>query len=164
MRFLTLFILLAIFSCKNKPAQKDLTWNEVFPEDPIGPTQSSTDSTNGTYNPYVFTDTVLVSINAVDFAAVMKAKPNMPILDIRSEAQFKTGHIWRANCFDPDAKDFDARISGLSRTQEYAVYCQAGNRSFDVATEMKRLGIHRIYHLQKGLNFWGEAGQALQLK
>ena len=159
MRFLTLILLLAIFSCKNKPAEKELTFRDVFPEE--GTVDSS--KPNGS-SPYVFTDTVVVSINAKDFTAVLKLKPNMPIFDLRSEAKFKTGHIWRSVCLDPNDKNFHDHLSGMGRTQEYAVYCQDGSKSMEVAEEMKRQGFMRIYHLQKGLNYFGESGQALQLK
>ena len=155
MRFLTMVLLLAAVSCKNS------TSGDAAADS--APT-AVPDTTKPAGLPYVFTDTVLVSLGAKDFAAVLKAKPNIPILDLRSEALFKTGHVWRSVNMDPADKDFDARIASFGRNQEYAVYCQSGDKSFKVAEEMKRLGFLRIYHLQRGLNFWGESEQALQLK
>ena len=158
MRFLTLILLLATFSCKNKPADNDTSWESLVPD------EVNVDTTKGSGYPYVFNDTVLVSINAKDFAAVLKAKPNVSILDFRPEADFKRGHVWRSVCMDPYDKNFLTHLLGLGRNQEYAVYCQSGGKSLEIAEEMKRQGFFRIYHLQKGLNFWGESGQALQLK
>lgn len=157
MRFLTIVLLLAAVSCKNNPSTGSAT-------NPDAGAAGVSDTTKPAGLPYVFMDTVLVSLGAKDFAAVLKAKPNMPILDLRSEVLFKTGHVWRSVNMDPADKDFDARIASFGRNQEYAVYCQSGEKSFKVAEEMKRLGFLRIYHLQRGLNFWGESGQALQLK
>ena len=157
MRFLTLFLFLAIFSCKNKPAENDNSWMDYGPQDAV------VDTTSKGYG-YTFNDTILVSINAADYAAVLKLKPNMPILDLRPESEFKKGHVWRSVSMDANDKDFSKRLAGLGRNQEYAVYCQMGEKSMEVAEEMKRLGFMRIYHLQRGLNYWGESGQALQLK
>ncbi len=159
MRFLTLLLLLAIFSCKNKPANNDNSWMDYGPQDAV-----TRDSSGDSGYAYTFTDTVLVSINAKDFAAVLKVKPNMPILDLRPEADYKKGHVWRSVSMDAYEKDFMKRLLAMGRNQEYAVYCQTGEKSMEVAEEMKRQGFFRIYHLQKGLNYWGESGQALQLK
>jgi rhodanese-related sulfurtransferase len=159
MRFLTIFFLLAIFACKNKPAQNDNSWMDYGPQDAV-----TADTSGNTGYAYTFTDTILVSINAKDYAAVLKEKPNMPILDLRPESDFKKGHVWRSVSMDANDKDFMKRLLGMGRNQEYAVYCQTGQKSLEVAEEMKRQGFMRIYHLQKGLNFWGDSGQALQLK
>jgi rhodanese-related sulfurtransferase len=156
MRFLTLLLLFAAFSCKNKPSDANTEGGEKDPFEQVDTTKSSF--------AYTFTDTILVSLGAKDFAAVCKSKPNMPILDIRSEKEFKAGHIWRAVNIDMKDKDFQRRIAGFGRNQEYAVYCQYGFDSQQVAEDMKRMGFFRIYHLQKGLSSWGDSGQALQLK
>lgn len=156
MRILTISLLVAtLIACKNKPSAEETTWRELLPD-----TTQATPQTAA----ITFTDTILVSIRAKDFAAVLKEKRNMPIFDFRSAEQFKRGHIHRAINMDPADKDFNRKISALSRNSEYAVYCQTGAKSFEVAEDMKRLGITRIYHLQNGLMNWGEAEQALQLK
>ena len=156
MRIFTISLLfIALFACKNKPTAEETSWRELVPDEPITTPQT---------NAITFTDTILVSIRPKDFAAVLKEKPNMPILDFRSPELFKRGHVWRSINMDPADKDFKKKISALSRNSEYAVYCQTGTKSFEVAEEMKRLGVVRIYHLQTGLMNWGESGQALQLK
>lgn len=94
---------------------------------------------------------------------MIKSKPNMPILDLRSPDMFAKGHIWRSTNMDANDKDFMRRISGLGRNQEYAVYDEFGDKSLEVAEEMKKLGFMRIYHLQKGLFTWGDTGVPLQL-
>lgn len=155
MRILTLLFLIALIACKSK--------NPVSSGEGPSTTQDTT-SAKSYPSPYVFTDTILVSLAPKDFYAVTKIKPNMPILDLRPESAYKIGHIWRSVNMDPDAKDFDRRLAGFGRTQEYAVYCQNGEHSFKVAEQMKKMGFKRIYHLQKGLTNWGDTGQALQLK
>lgn len=161
MRFLIVLLIgFAAFACKNKPSAEDTSWRELLEDTTLNPSPP----TNNSPSPYVFTDTILVSIHAKDFAAVLKEKPNMPILDLRTPEEYKRGHVWRSNNMNMLDKDFDRNLSSLSRTQEYAVYCQFGDKSFEVAEKMKRLGFKRIYHLQKGLMNWGESGQALQLK
>ena len=159
MRFLTILMLLAALSCKNNSTDTSASTNNVD-------STAISDSSKTARKPYVYTfmDTILVSLGARDFAAVTKLKPNMPILDLRPESQFKQGHIWRSVNMNPDSDDFYARIASFGRDQEYALYCQFGNESLKVAEEMKAMGFLRIYHLQRGLTNWGETGQALQLK
>jgi rhodanese-related sulfurtransferase len=155
MRVLTLILLLAIFSCQSKSSES---------QNPDTAASSDTSSAKSTRSPYVFMDTILVSIGPKDFDAVTKSKPNMPVLDLRSEASFKAGHIWRSVNIDFNDPNFYPRIASFGRNQEYAVYCQTGEVSYRVAEEMKKMGFLRIYHLQKGLVNWGDSGQALQLK
>lgn len=157
MRFLTIAILFVLFSCKNTPADGSSAQSGTD-----AAAQSDTSTAKG--YAYTFNDTVLVSIGAKDFAAVTKLKPNMPIIDVRTEAEFKAGHIWRSVNMDASDPNFGPRIASFGRDQEYAVYCQTGNISFMVAEQMKKLGFKRIYHLQRGLLHWGDTGQALQLK
>jgi rhodanese-related sulfurtransferase len=151
MRFLLLALLLAAFACQNQPSSGT-----------VG--AETSDSTKTSRYIYTFTDTILVSLAAKDYYAVIKSKPNLPILDLRSEDSFKRGHIWRAVSFDASAPDFAARLNGFGKEQEYAVYCSDGFLSLKVAEDMKKQGFYRIYHLQKGLVDWGDSGQALQLK
>lgn len=149
MRFLIPLFILAIIACKTKSSDQTAD-------------SSKADSLKAPTYKYTFEDTILVSLYARDFHAVTKSKPNMPILDIRSEAKFNSGHIWRAVSLDQNAKDFDRRLASFGRNQEYAIYCQDGRNSFKVAEEMKKMGFYRIYHLRHGVNNWGESGQALQ--
>jgi rhodanese-related sulfurtransferase len=149
MRFLTLFILIAVVSCQNPSSTGDTSANGA-----------DTVKTS----PYVFTDTILVSIYPKDFVAVLKEKTNLPIIDLRTPKEFATAHIWRSTNINSMEPNFMDQIARLGRDQEYAVYCQFGEISFKVAEDMKRLGFKRIYHLKTGLNNWNESGQALQLK
>ena len=167
MRFLTLILIIAAFACKNKPADNGMSQelrNDLLGIDTAQSSATAVQDTQNSKSPYVFMDTILVSLGAKDFAAVTKSKPNMPILDLRPENLYKIGHVWRSTHLDANGPDFNKTLAGLSRTQEYAVYCMTGEVSLRVAEEMKRMGFMRIYHLQKGLVTWGESGQALQLK
>ncbi len=160
MRFLILILLVAAVACKNENTQKGLS-----PE--LREALGVNDTTGSAQTPgsaYVFTDTILVSLGAKDFAAVSKSKPNMPVLDLRTLAEYNRGHVWRSTHFDAADPGFAAKLAKLDRTSEYAVYCKDGFKSLEVAEAMKKMGFKRIYHLQKGLFSWGESGQALQLK
>jgi rhodanese-related sulfurtransferase len=157
MRFLTIVLLFVLVSCQNNPADSGAAQTG---DSAVSPS----DTSQKTGYAYTFNDTILVSLGAKDFAAVIKLKPNMPILDVRGDDEYNAGHIWRSVHMDASDKNFDYRIASFGRQQEYAVYCQSGSVSFRVAEKMKQMGFKRIYHLQKGLLNWGETGQALQLK
>ena len=148
MRILLPFLILFVFACKN---------------DKQSDTANQDTTADTTAFKYEFRDTTLVSIYARDFLAVIRSKPNMPILDVRTEAEFDRGHIWRAVCFDVSDPIYRTRLAGFGKDQEYALYCKSGQISFKVAEEMKRMGFLRIYHLRNGLNDWGQTGQALQI-
>lgn len=109
-------------------------------------------------------DSSVVSVRAIDFYELTKAKPNMPIIDVRTPEEFKSGHIFRAVNIPFTDPNYMNRIAALSRTQEYGVYCAVGNLSLELAENMKNLGFMRVYHLKGGLFTWGEAQQALQIK
>jgi len=84
MRFLTIVLLFALVSCKNTPADSN--------SDQSGADAAASSDTSKTRGyAYTFNDTILVSIGAKDFAAVTKLKPNMPIIDVRTEAAYKAG-------------------------------------------------------------------------
>jgi rhodanese-related sulfurtransferase len=136
--------LIYLFACKNNPAGE----------------QNGVVKTEQTAAPI---DSSVVSVRSIDFYELTKAKPNMPIIDVRTPEEFKSGHLYRAINIPFTDPMYMNRIAAMSRTQEYAVYCAVGNISMELAENMKNLGFMRVYHMRGGLFTWGEAQQALQI-
>lgn len=136
---------LYVFACKNAPSA-DANSTATLPVPAAAPIDSS-----------------IVSVRAIDFYELTRAKPNMPVIDVRDPADFKTGHIARSVNIPFTDPMYLNRIAALNRSQEYAVYCGYGNISMELAESMKKIGFVRVYHLKDGLSNWGEAQQALQL-
>lgn len=62
------------------------------------------------------------------------------IIDVRTPAEFATGHLEGALNIDVQSPDFAAQISQLDASQTYFVYCRSGNRSGQAMAQMSTLG------------------------
>jgi len=81
-------------------------------------------------------------------------KADFVILDVRTPAEFREGHIEGAVILDLSAADFEKRLSALDRGKTYLVYCRSGNRSSRAVQAMERLGFRSIYHMNQGILGW----------
>ncbi len=81
-------------------------------------------------------------------------KSDFVILDVRTPAEFREGHIEGAVLLDISAPDFEKRLSALDRGKTYLVYCRTGNRSLRAVQAMERLGFRSIYHMNQGIVGW----------
>ena len=76
------------------------------------------------------------------------------ILDVRTPAEFREGHIEGAVILDLSAADFEKRLSALDRGRTYLVYCRSGNRSLRAVQAMERLSFRSVYHMNQGILDW----------
>ena len=99
-----------------------------------------------------------VSLDEAD--AMIKAKPDLVILDMRVETEWAAeGHISGAtfaNYFRGGLRDY---LDAMDRRKPYLVYCAIGERSKLTAVQMAELGFKEIYVLAGGLNAWKSAGK-----
>lgn len=51
------------------------------------------------------------------------------IVDVRTPAEYATGHLDGAVNIDFQSPSFDNEVAGLDPDADYVVYCQSGNRS-----------------------------------
>jgi rhodanese-related sulfurtransferase len=86
---------------------------------------------------------------------------NFVILDVRTEREFATGHIYQAKNINYLSKDFRAKINRLSKEKTYLIYCLSGNRSQSAMKAMKKLGFKRVYNLKTGTSGWVKAQKGL---
>ncbi len=66
--------------------------------------------------------------------------PGTIIIDVRTPAEFATGHLEGALNIDVQSPDFAAKISELDPSQSYFVYCRSGNRSGQAMAQMSTMG------------------------
>ena len=76
------------------------------------------------------------------------------LLDIRTPAEYKSGHISGAILLDYYASDFVDRLKGLDRDKTYLIYCRSGNRSGKSLAIFEKLGFRHAYHLETGIRGW----------
>ena len=62
------------------------------------------------------------------------------IIDVRTPAEFATGHLDGAVNIDVQSPDFAAQIMELDPNGDYFVYCRSGNRSGQAIAQMSQMG------------------------
>jgi rhodanese-related sulfurtransferase len=97
------------------------------------------------------------SVSPADFAAAVKL-PNTALVDVRTPAEYASGHLAGSVNIDVEAADFATKVSTLDKTKTYAVYCRSGNRSKVAMSMMVQLGFSSVYDLAGGINNWKSAG------
>ena len=80
------------------------------------------------------------TISPADFVA--QRNPDAPVIDVRTPAEFGSGHLAGAHNVDIFAPDFQEQIEALDLPAEGPVYlyCRSGNRSGQAATVLRQMG------------------------
>ena len=94
---------------------------------------------------------------ANDFSTAMKA-PGTIVLDVRTPAEYASGHLAQAQNIDIEASDFATQIAALDKNATYAVYCRSGNRSGTALEQMSAAGFNHVYDLAGGIGAWQNMG------
>jgi phage shock protein E len=114
------------------------------------PASSSTSSSSGQH------------MTASDFSTAMK-KPGTIVLDVRTPAEFASGHLPQAQNIDIEAADFATRIAALDKKATYAVYCHSGNRSGVAMGQMAAANFSNVYDLAGGIGAWQSMGGPMEM-
>jgi rhodanese-related sulfurtransferase len=103
-----------------------------------------------------------VLLNADDFdKGIQQAK--VQVLDVRTAAEYQTGHISHAFQADWNLPDqFRDRVSHLDKSLPIYVYCLSGGRSGKAAEWMASQGFKSVFALKGGINAWKQAGKPLE--
>lgn len=86
------------------------------------------------------------------------------ILDIRTAADFKSGHIKGAK--NVPLSDFASSVDGLSgdKGEPVLIYCNSGNTATRAIKLLKNAGYEKVNNLQGGIAAWKEANMPLTKK
>ncbi len=114
------------------------------------PASSSTSSASGQH------------MTASDFSTAMK-KPGTIVLDVRTPAEYASGHLPQAQNIDIEAADFATRIAALDKKATYAVYCHSGNRSGVAMDQMLAANFTHVYDLAGGIGAWQSMGGTMEM-
>jgi rhodanese-related sulfurtransferase len=93
--------------------------------------------------------------------AALSGAPSTIVLDVRTPAEFATGHLPNAKDLDIRSADFDAQLGTLDKQATYAVYCHSGNRSGQALDKMKAAGFTHVADLSGGVTAWSQDGKQL---
>ncbi len=105
----------------------------------------------------------VVVISAGEFESFIKLHTTAAVVDLRSAAEFKKGHIGRAVNI-PFQEGFEDKIKPLNDSTRIAIYCANGVNSVSAAEIMEKLGFKRIKILEQGITGWTAANKELVSK
>jgi rhodanese-related sulfurtransferase len=93
-------------------------------------------------------------INASVFEEQMKQKDNVEIVDVRSDMEYRQGHIPGSKLINMMSGNFQDRLMQLPKEKTILLYCRSGNRSGMAAQQLGEAGYDNVYNLQGGLFSW----------
>jgi rhodanese-related sulfurtransferase len=76
------------------------------------------------------------------------------ILDVRSGADFKKGHLLGAQSVPLAKLDAEAARVTKNKSRPVIVYCALGNSSLTAAQKLQKAGMEEVYPLRGGINAW----------
>ncbi|HRH63479.1 MAG TPA: thioredoxin domain-containing protein [Bacteroidia bacterium] len=103
------------------------------------------------------------TLSVVDFSKKIKEIPDAPILDVRTQEEFESGHLKGAKNIDWNADDFDSKISVFDKNQAVFVYCLSGGRSSSAAEKMRSIGFKQVYEMEGGIMKWRNQNLELEV-
>lgn len=98
-------------------------------------------------------------IGVREAAALIKQNPgDLLVIDVRTPAEFRQGHIPNARNMDFFGGKFDMEAAALPKDKTILLYCRSGKRSAGAAETLREAGIRKILHMQQGMEAWEQAG------
>lgn len=86
------------------------------------------------------------------------------VVDVRTDAEFRTGHI--INAINVPEKQLDAHLDRLGKEREkpLVMVCRTGQIASRVGAALKKQGFERVHVLDGGLTSWESANLPLARK
>jgi rhodanese-related sulfurtransferase len=105
--------------------------------------------------------TTITKMKPDEFEKAITAN-NMQVLDVRTAAEFNTGHIKSSLQADwTKQEQFLDRIQYVDKDKPVYVYCLVGGRSAAAAEWMRNNGFKTVVELLGGINAWKAAAKPL---
>ncbi|MEM9282127.1 MAG: rhodanese-like domain-containing protein [Verrucomicrobiota bacterium] len=98
----------------------------------------------------------VIDVEAAEAAALV-ADGTVSILDVRTPAEFASGHIEGAVLANIQGEGFEGKVAKLDQSKPYLVHCAAGvdgGRSRKAVEALANAGAIKVYHLNGGMNAW----------
>lgn len=94
------------------------------------------------------------SLEPNSFAKVADSLTNEQLIDVRTPAEFSTGHLKGAKNLDWNGGQLQQEAGKLDKTKPVMVYCRTGNRSKEAAAWLKKEGFTNVYEMNTGITGW----------
>jgi rhodanese-related sulfurtransferase len=102
-------------------------------------------------------------LEALEFSEMIANDKQAIVLDVRTPAEFREGHIPDARNMDYYKDNFETDLDQLDKEKSYYVYCTVGGRSSSVANLMQQKGFKHVYNLKGGIDAWETHGLPITL-
>ena len=90
------------------------------------------------------------------------SKENVQLVDVRTDKEWKSGHLKNAQNFQINNPKWEEQIATLDKEKPVYVYCAKGVRSARSAKKLKKAGFTQIIDLDGGIVAWEEAGKPIE--
>jgi rhodanese-related sulfurtransferase len=87
--------------------------------------------------------------------------PRVVLLDVRTPAEVRQGHVKGAEWLDFRAPDFREKAARLDRERAYIVFCRSGNRSGQATAYLRGLDFPAVWNVTGGVIDWKKEGLPL---
>lgn len=104
------------------------------------------------FNPFRKSTTQNVSIDEAQ--ELIKKDSDVLILDVRTPAEYKSGHI--PNAINIPHNTLIIRLNEIEKYKDknILVHCQSGGRSSIAVQILEQQGFNKIYHMKNGFGAW----------
>lgn len=89
-------------------------------------------------------------LTAEEFKIQVENK-KVQLVDVRTPAEFKSGHIKGAKNIDFFSAKFNVEFNKLNKDKAIYVYCRSGSRSRQTSKKLEAMGFTEIYDLKGGI-------------
>jgi rhodanese-related sulfurtransferase len=84
------------------------------------------------------------------------------LVDVRTDAEFKEGHIGDAVQIDWYSSSFMEQMQQFDKATPVYLYCRSGSRSASAAQKLIDSGFKQVYSLQGGILAWQNAQKPIK--
>ncbi|MBL7964455.1 MAG: rhodanese-like domain-containing protein [Flavobacteriales bacterium] len=97
---------------------------------------------------------------AIDATAFAKAgaTPKAQLIDVRTAAEFREGHLQGARNLDWTNGDLERALNILDKQAPVLLYCASGRRSAAARATLLKAGFTDVRDLQGGIRAWAAQG------
>lgn len=105
--------------------------------------------------------TKVQKVGVDEFDKLRQNKENL-VIDVRTEKEFKAGHIPGAINIDVRSSEFEEKVQNLDKNKTYLVHCASGGRSANACVRLEKKGFKHLYDLAPGFKGWEKAGKPVE--
>ncbi len=101
------------------------------------------------------TNSAVENVNAGKFyEALQKKDNNILLVDVRTSAEYASGHIEGSILKDVSSPGFEKSFADIPKEKAIYVYCRSGARSGRAAGILAKQGFQKIVNMEDGIISW----------